>query len=69
MMSANAPSRRQKNPAPDGSFGLYFARVLLNEARRMRLNGHTTFAIWLQYRVMVNRCRLRSPLPIQGVLL
>lgn len=69
MTPADDGSGCQMGTAPDGSFGLYYARVLLNEARRMRINGHRTFAVWLQYRLMVNRCRLRTPLPIQGVLL
>lgn len=51
------------------TFDHYHARVLISQARVFRLRGHIRWAIWLQVRAMVARCRARPALPVQGRLL
>lgn len=46
----------------DRAFTLFYARVLITQARafRIRAGRADSFTIWLQYRCMVHRCRARS---------
>lgn len=46
----------------DRAFTLFYARVLITQARafRLRAGRADSFTIWLQYRCMVHRCRARS---------
>jgi hypothetical protein len=51
------------------NFDQYVARVYIRQARAFRLRGdahNVRFAIWLQERAMVYRCRSRRALPRQA---